>query len=48
MKTRPVLELMLLIGLPAAVLFAGVLTTVLAYQRGFTPVAGAERIVGTR
>ncbi|MEW6169478.1 MAG: hypothetical protein AB1651_17565 [Pseudomonadota bacterium] len=48
MKTRPVLELLLLIGLPAAVLLAGVLTTALAYQHGFTPVPGAERIVGTR
>jgi hypothetical protein len=48
MKTRPILEVLLLVGLPAAVLLAGAVTTVLAYQQGFTPLAGAERIIGTR
>ena len=48
MKTKPILELLLLIGLPAAVLLAGALTTVVAYEQGFTPMPEAERIVGTR
>ncbi|MEC9362582.1 MAG: hypothetical protein ACPHN2_18065 [Sinimarinibacterium flocculans] len=48
MKSRPVLEILLLIALPLAVLFAGVLTTVLAHERGFTPLPAQERLVGTR
>jgi hypothetical protein len=35
----PLAELALIIGLPLAVLIAGALTTVAAFQQGFTPVA---------
>ncbi|WP_169577474.1 hypothetical protein [Sinimarinibacterium sp. CAU 1509] len=46
LKSKPVVELLLLIGLPLAVLIAGAVTTVLAVQQGFTPVPGAEHIIG--
>lgn len=48
MKTRPIVELLLLVGLPLAVLIAGALTTAVAYERGFTPLPNAERLIGTR
>ncbi len=48
MKHKPILEILLLVGLPVAVLVAGALTTVLAYERGFTPMPQAERLIGTR
>lgn len=35
----PLLELLLIFGLPAAVLVAGVLTILTASQQGFTPIA---------
>jgi hypothetical protein len=46
MKSKPVLELLLLIGLPLAVLVAGAITTAVAMHQGFTPVPGAEHIIG--
>lgn len=48
MRKKPFIELLLLIALPAAVLLAGAVTTVLAFQQGFTPIPDAERIIGTR
>ncbi|TAJ52572.1 MAG: hypothetical protein EPN60_02700 [Nevskiaceae bacterium] len=35
----PLVELLLIFGLPAAVLAAGVLTILTASQQGFTPIA---------
>jgi len=48
LKSKPVVELLLLIGLPLAVLVAGAVTTVVAMNQGFTPVPGAERIINPR
>ncbi|MFA5940565.1 MAG: hypothetical protein WC809_14495 [Sinimarinibacterium sp.] len=48
MKTRPFLELLLLIALPLAAVLASVVTLTLASDAGFTPLPDAEHIVGTR
>lgn len=37
-QAHPWAELLLIIGLPLAVLLAGAITTVTAYRQGFTPV----------
>lgn len=42
----PLLEIALIIGLPLAVLFAGVYTTALAYRQGFTPTPTAVSVPG--
>ncbi len=46
LKSKPIVELLLLVGLPLAVLIAGAVTTVVAMHQGFTPVPGAEHIIG--
>lgn len=38
LKRLPLAELILIIGLPLAVLVAGAFTTVAAYRQGFTPI----------
>ncbi|MEQ1438763.1 hypothetical protein AAG565_05320 [Fontimonas sp. SYSU GA230001] len=48
MKTRPSLELVLLIVLPLVAVLASVVTLTLAGDAGFTPLPDAERIIGTR
>lgn len=37
-RRPPVLELIMLIGLPLAVIVAGAITTAIALDRGFTPI----------
>ncbi|MDD3763609.1 MAG: hypothetical protein PHP86_10005 [Nevskiales bacterium] len=47
-KRKPVIELLLLIGLPLAVLVAGAVTTMLATSHGFTPMPDAPKIINPR
>lgn len=47
MTRRPIVEILLVFGLPLAVLVAGAITTAVALDQGFTPVEGAERIAGS-
>lgn len=41
MKRYPWIEMSLIIGLPMLILAAGVITTTLAMQQGFTPIEAA-------
>lgn len=44
--TAPLAELLLIVGLPLAVLIAGAITTVLAYREGFTATPAAASFPG--
>jgi len=44
--TAPWAELLLIVGLPLAVLIAGAITTVLAYREGFTATPAAASFPG--